>query len=234
MPNEIEAATAASEPVCVMPAEIAKAVIAVMASVKKLGKEGNNTFQRYKFTSVDQFYEALGPLMASHGLMDIALERSVSVEVREVADDRGTIKKSAWLMAVFDFWLFHESGAFYGPINRTQQVQATGAQSYAAAQSFAEKYFLRNLFKIPTGDVDEVDASQQVGLPDTAVINDSQYEALSTEITAQGGGLIEPFLKIFKIASLSDLPASRYDEAMARLKKRREDAAAVKKAGDNS
>ena len=148
-----------------MPPEIAKAIIAVMAGVKKLGKEGDNKFAKYKYTSVDQFYEALGPLMAEHKIFDICLERSTSVEVRETVDDFGKSKKSAWLTAEYDFWLYHEGGSCFGPISRTQVAQATGAQSYASVQSYAEKYFLRNLFKVPTGDVDEVDASAQNGLP---------------------------------------------------------------------
>ena len=226
--NEAMASTEVSRAEPMMPTEIAKAVIAVMASVKKLGKEGNNTFQRYKFTSVDQFYEALGPLMASHGLMDIALERSATVEVREVADDRGTVKKSAWLTAVFDFWLFHESGASYGPITRHIQVQATGAQSYASAQSYAEKYFLRNLFKVPTGDVDEVEASNQAGLPDTRPISEAQYKTLADEITRQAGKTLDKVLEIFEIESLADLPAARFAECQTRLRERAAAAAKVR------
>jgi hypothetical protein len=160
-----------SAPVHTMPIEIIKAIVAVTGKVKKLGKEGNNTFQRYKFTSVDQFYEALGPLMASEGLCDMAFEKSVTVEVRETANDQGVVKKGAWLIAEYDFVLYHESGVCSPAISRTIQVQASGAQSYASAQSYAEKYFLRNLFKVPTGDVDEVDQAVQEGLPPGNVVN---------------------------------------------------------------
>jgi hypothetical protein len=148
-----------------MPIEMIKAVAAVILEVKKLGKEGNNTFARYRYTSVDQFFEALGPLMAKHGLVDVVDERATAVEVREVANDRGEVKRSAWLIADYDIILFHESGASYGPLRRSIQVPATGAQSFASAQSYVEKYFLRTLFKVPTGDVDEVDAMQPQELP---------------------------------------------------------------------
>ena len=150
-----------------MPPEIAKAIVAVMGEVKKLTKEGENKYQKYNFTSVDQFYEALGPIMAKHGLLDMALERSITTEIRETVDDYGKAKKSAWLIAEYDFWLYHESGASFGPVTRSIQVTASGPQSYAAAQSFVEKYFLRNLFKIATGDVDEVDEAPKEGLPQT-------------------------------------------------------------------
>ena len=216
--NEIETARELEQAaVLSMPAAIAKAVIKTMSEVKKLGKEGNNTFQRYKFTSVDQFYEALGPLMAANGLMDIALERSCEVSIREIADDKGTVKKSAWLNAVFDFWLFHESGVSYGPITRHIQVQATGAQSYASAQSYAEKYFLRNLFKVPTGDVmDEVDASQQVGLPAPELISSEQYERLLKGIDMTKTDLGE-FCKLYKIGTLADMSVTQYPNALSFL-----------------
>jgi hypothetical protein len=211
-----------------MPPEIAKAVIAVMREVKKLGKEGNNTFQRYKFTSVDQFYEALGPLMASHGLFDVAIERSSAVDVREVADDKGNIKKSAWLAVDVDFWLYHESGSSYGPIPRHIQVQATGAQSYASAQSYVEKYFLRNLFKVPTGDVDEIDTSQQAGLPappSTIFITPEQVEELDEILVSLNEKVQEGFKKYFGVEFLGRLPASEYDFALKSLKakKRKQD-----------
>ena len=154
-----------------MPVEIIKAIVGVMGKVKKLAKGGNNTFQRYKFTSVDQFYEALGHLMSEHDLCDVAFERSISVETRETTNDRGETKKGVWMTAEYDFYLYHGSGVQFGPISRTITVQASGPQSFAAAQSFSEKYFLRNLFKVPTGDKDEIDQSEQEGLPTGNVVN---------------------------------------------------------------
>ena len=37
---------------------------------------------------------------------------------------------------------------------RTLFIQVTGAQTFQAAQSYAEKSYLRSLFKLPTGDMD--------------------------------------------------------------------------------
>jgi len=203
-----------------MPPEIAKAIIGVMAEVKKLAKEGNNTFQRYKYTSVDQFYEALGSLMAAHGIFDVAIERSTEVDVRETVDDKGVVKKSLWLSTVIDFMLYHESGISFGPLTRHIQVPAAGAQSYASAQSYAEKYFLRNLFKVPTGDVDEIDSSQQAGLPTTrqvpifTPVSAAQAKQLDDLLVDLGEDVERGFLKYFKIGLVSALPASEFGEAL--------------------
>ena len=142
--------------------------------------------------------------MASHGLFDIAVERSSAVEIREGMDDKGNLKKSAWLSVDLDFWLYHESGASYGPILRHIQVVAGGAQSYASAQSFAEKYFLRNLFKVPTGDVDEVDASQQVSLPA------SQHQRPSSRQSRRGS-------RDTALMELGDRRHGRLQEVLQRL-----------------
>ena len=215
-----------SAPAHQMPVEIIKAIVAITSEVKKLGKEGNNTFARYKYTSVDQFYEALGPLMASHGLIDVIDETSTVVEVREAVNDRGEIKKSAWLLATYDIWLHHTSGASFGPLHRAIQVSATGAQSFASAQSFVEKYFLRNLFKVPTGDKDEVDETDKNGLPEGNVVNmradkkisDTQVQMIQTALkTLTDKGVEAAMLKAVGVDKLSDIPASKVEKIMSNL-----------------
>ena len=43
-----------------MPPEIAKAIVAVNKKVKSLAKDEENKFARFRYTSVDAFYEAIG------------------------------------------------------------------------------------------------------------------------------------------------------------------------------
>ncbi len=148
----------------VMPPEIAKAVIAIKKQIKSLGKDSENKFARFKYVSVDKFYEVIGPLMATNGLFTIVDEVSCAVEKRETQSDQGQIKASVWLTAQYDLTLFHESGAQYGPIHRAITVAATGPQAFGSGMSYVEKYFLRSLFKIPTGEED-ADAEQQEGVP---------------------------------------------------------------------
>ena len=147
-----------------MPPEIAKAVIAVKRKIERIGKDETNTFAKFKYTSVDAFYEAVGPIMAEAGLFDLVQERSMEVTMREVAKDNGDVRKSLWLTGEYDIWMYHESGAQFGPIPRTIIVPATGPQAFGSGQSYVEKYFLRALFKIPTGDAD-ADSERQEGVP---------------------------------------------------------------------
>jgi len=153
-------------------------------------------------------------------------ETSTAVEVREVFNDRGEVKKSAWLLATYDIWLYHISGVSFGPLHRAIQVSATGAQSFASAQSFVEKYFLRNLFKVPTGDVDEVDASDKGDLPSGNVVNlradkkitATQVQMVETALKALTDKTIEAaMLKAVGVEKISDIPASKAEGVMSRL-----------------
>ena len=148
-----------------MPPEIAKAVVSVMGKIRMLGKDNRNEHGRYNYTSVDKFYEFVGPLMSEAGIFVLIDEKESEIAMRESVDSYGKVKSSAWLAIDYDVSLFHESGAVYGPIRRSIQVLASGPQAYASGVSFVEKYFLRSLFKIPTGDQDDVDASAPEPLP---------------------------------------------------------------------
>lgn len=129
-----------------MSGKIAAAVVKTAMLVKRLGKEGANEHGKYMYTSVDQFYEAVGPLMAENGLFIMADEIGSEVIVPE----RG----AAQLNMAFNMFLVHESGDIYGPLKREVTVIAAGPQAYASAESFVTKYFIRNLFKVPTGEAD--------------------------------------------------------------------------------
>lgn len=147
-----------------MPAEIAKAIIAIKKQVKSLRKDEENKFARFQYASVDAFYEAIGPLMAEAGLFVMTEEASTQTDRRETSDDTGRTKTANWLLTNYELTLYHESGIGWGPIHRSIMVAATGPQAYGAGQSYVEKYFLRGLFKVPTGDTD-ADSHIQAGLP---------------------------------------------------------------------
>ena len=154
-----------------MPPEIAAAVCVVMGQITTLSKDERNKFQNYDYVSVDQFYALVGPLMAEAGIFTMLYEKSMDVGERKTTSDRGDTKASVWLSACYDVWIYHKSGAAFGPVERSITVPASGAQSYASAISFVEKYYLRSLFKIPTGDGDE-DGAPKRDLPANGRRND--------------------------------------------------------------
>ena len=148
-----------------VPAEVAKAIVSVMAGVKMLGKEDTNKFQKYEFVSVDKFLAAIGPLCATAELVIFQEEESIDISSKETSDDYGKTKTSSWLTARYAFTLAHSSGASYGPLHRSVMVPANGAQAFGSAQSYALKQFMRAQFQIPTGDKDDADHQPAETLP---------------------------------------------------------------------
>jgi len=130
-----------------MPPEIAGSVNNVCRGIKKAIHDHVNKHGGYNYTSYDRFLEDTGPLLADNGLFIVMNEHEA------VTDGK-------WLSITFHIYLYHSSGKHFGPIVRTQAVMANGPQAYAACQSFVEKYFMRQLFKIPTGE-GEIDADTQ-------------------------------------------------------------------------
>lgn len=155
--GEIVAAIAG---VSVMPREIAAAIIAVARQIKKLGVDDKNEHGKYQFVSVDKFYERIGPLMAEAGL--VLLIDDAGSEVKEGKSG------NPWLFIQYNLAFMHESGAMSAPLRRSCALPISGPQAFGSAQSFTEKYFLRQVFKVSTGDKDGDDIAPVENVPGNA------------------------------------------------------------------
>ena len=141
-----------------MPPVIAAAIIAVKKQIRQLGADERNEHARYNYVSVDKFYATVGPLMADAGLA--LLINECETEVRP--SDKGT----PWLFARYELTFMHESGAMsLLPMSRSLAMPINGPQTYGAAQSYIEKQFLRQVFKVPTGDKDADEVAQGEDAP---------------------------------------------------------------------
>lgn len=141
-----------------MPAAIAAAIIAVKKGVKQLGSDERNQHGNYGYVSVDKFYERIGPLMANAGLAVMIDE--TDTEVRDSGRAGRDGAPISWLFASYALALVHESGVVAAPVRRSIALPINGPQTYGAAQSYIEKQFLRQIFKVPTGDRDADDTPQ--------------------------------------------------------------------------
>jgi hypothetical protein len=202
-----------------MSAKIVAAIAAVMGKVPKLAKGERNTHANYNFASIDDFLEAVRPLMADAGLVIASDEDSF-----EVLD-------GGWLKMRFAFSV-HCGGDSYGPLRRSIMTQSKmGSQSFGAAQSYAEKQFLRSLFKIATGEGD-ADSHAQVPLTrtssspprDTDRITPKQVEALQ-KLADEVGADVRKFCAYAKITVLGDIRAADFDRAVETLEAKRKQAA---------
>lgn len=142
--------TAVGAPVGSIPSSIVQAICQIMITVDAVKKSQRNTHGGYNFASTDDIYAALTRKMGEVGLVCISLEDKC--EIKRVEKDG---KISQWAHLEFSFVLATTKDTWSDPrAKRTLYIQVTGPQTFQAAQSYAEKSYLRSVFKLPTGDMD--------------------------------------------------------------------------------
>lgn len=216
-----------------MASEVATAISEVMAGVKTLGKDDTNQHAKYDFVSTDKFLAAVNPLCAKAGLLILQEEESVDVTTTETADEYGKVKSRSWLTARYGFTLAHKSGAMHGPLHRTVMVQATGAQAFGSAQSYALKQFMRSLFQISTGDKDDADLSPHEDMPAHRGRANSNGNGARTAAPKQSEA--DQALRELANGILAAIKGCETQDALnTLLKVRGDDLATVKKASQNA
>ena len=187
---------------------IGEAITAAMAGVRKLAKTSENTFDHYRYASIDDFLAMIGPLMAEHGLFYSCNELSVEIMSRA---------NKPWLRFRFEFVLRHASGESMPPEQRTVFVPFNGAQASGSAQSYALKQWLRAQFAIPTGDNDDPDAQPTNTDPvDVEYISLDEVETIQNMIK-EGGWDIKSTCRRLGVSDLVYLEKHRVPEVIERL-----------------
>lgn len=134
-----------------IPGSIVMAIAAVMANLEAVQKSQDNKHGNYKFASTDDIYAAITRKMGEVGLICLPLEEGIEITQSKNADG----KTVNWMRVSYLFALATKEATWTDSrCRRTLIIQITGPQTFQAAQSYAEKTFLRGLFKIATGDVD--------------------------------------------------------------------------------
>lgn len=151
-----------------IPASIVRAICAIQGSMGSVAKSNRNNHGGYNFASADDIYAALTRKMGEVGLAIISLEDQCEIKRFEGKDG----KTAQWAHMEFSFVLATEEATWTDKrAKRTLYIQVTGAQTFQAAQSYAEKAYLRSLFKIPTGDMDLDSMPQADNEDDMVAIN---------------------------------------------------------------
>jgi len=197
-----------------IPASIVQAICAVKATMGAVAKSNNNTHGGYKFASTDDIYAAVTRKMGEVGLVLLVLEDHCDIKRIEGKDN----KVSQWAHMVFSFVLATPEATWTDKrCCRTLYIQVTGAQTFQAAQSYAEKAYLRSLFKIPTGDVD-LDSMPQADNEDDQVALSRPRKPKSSS-AAKKDGTDEVFNEIVRnvksaptLSHLEQIPTLYADE----------------------
>lgn len=201
-----------------------KNVYQLIAAVSKqvaetgISKDRNNSQQGYKFRSIDDVYNKLSPILAEAGL--VILPRVVSREVVERTTAKGTAIFYTTVQVEFDFISSHDGTKH--TISVFGEAMDSGDKSTNKAMSAAYKYAAFQSFCIPTEGDNDADQTDHGAI--SAAI--SEVQATSLEQTAARANVdIENILKWARVATVREIPSSKYASIMASLQKREREAA---------
>lgn len=198
------------------PPQVYAKIAAVQGELAKsgIGKDSENTFDRYKFRGIDAVYNALAPLLAKHGLC--VLPRIMERDCQERVSKKGDPMFYVTVTAEFDF-VADVDGSIH-TVRTYGEAMDRSDKATNKAMSAAYKYAAFMAFAIPTEGDNDADASTpEVAAP--PVITDDQVTALIPLMKA--AKLAETkFAHTFGVDRVVDLPASRFDEARDRLNDR--------------
>ena len=166
--------TAKSTPTSATAAFI-EACAAVHNEIGTLVKSEENKYARYAYVSIDAYFQRVPEVAAKHGIWWTCTENSPPVVVEVMSRSRDDRDARA-MSAVQTSYLFNVlfSGSDHAVmatdvITIVHPVQ--GAQTAGSSRSYAEKLFMRSLFKLVTGEMD-ADATEQYTMASPAVEHD--------------------------------------------------------------
>lgn len=151
---------------------IYKAIAAVLSDVGAVGKDGQNTFDKYKYRSIDAVMNAMHPAMAKHGVF-------VTPEVLEQSREERTSKNGGALIysitkVKYTFYTADGSSVTATVIGEGMDK---GDKSMNKAMSAAFKYALFQVFCIPTEEFVDSETGSPEPKPRNQIDEDAKFAA---------------------------------------------------------
>lgn len=192
---------------------IYKAISAVLSDVGAVGKDGQNTFDKYKYRSIDAVMNAMHPAMAKHGVF-------VTPEVLEQSREERSSKNGGVLIysitkVKYTFYTADGSSVTATVIGEGMDK---GDKSMNKAMSAAFKYALFQVFCIPTEEF--VDSETESPEPEKDHSNElcGSAELAVLEAMTKKAFNVEDVSKVFK--TWPNITKGQYVKAMEEIKKR--------------
>jgi len=191
------------------PKVIANALFEIQSKIGTLGYDSSNEFSKYRYVSIDKYYEKMRPLMNEAGIMIIPDELESSL-----SEDRKLYR------AVYQFTIMHKDGAVWNfPIRRSITLPFTGAQSAGSALSYVEKIAMRTIFKINSGERDDADMLEQADFTSLTLKQKNEIDKLLEKVELSDEEM-DSLYKWLKVKDLHDTHPEQYDNLIAALKRK--------------
>ena len=174
-----------------------------------LKREGNNTFDRYKYFSEAQYKLLFTELLSSNGM-----------ELRSTVSDysmvEGTEKQANGRQVTMQFELIDTETGYSETSTFVGEGFDKGDKAGYKAMTGALKYYLACTFLVATGDDPETD-SPNMRANDKAKITAAQKTVISKKYT---GAALQQLLDWAKIPTLDDMTADQATMVIKQIKER--------------
>ena len=153
-------------------------MIAIKRDLKAVGKDQKNSGQGWKFRGIDQFMNALKPILDNH---DVGITTKYIGGLEPKFEENGHGKKFKHLSIIMEYTFFAEDGS-----SVTSSIPAEGVgnddKGTNKALSAAFKYALMQTFCVPTEDMEEADLHTiDINEPDGKTVVSAPKKAIEVE-----------------------------------------------------
>lgn len=186
------------------------AMSACQAELPRVLRDARNSHSGASYARLESIAKATAPIIARHGF-------SLSFDT-EPSPIQGNLRVTctcaheAGHERAYHLDLPPDTAGAQGKANKTP-IQGIGSTI-----TYARRYLVLQVFNIAlTNDPHDTDGAPAGG--DDGAISDEQYDTLRGLI-AEHGIKIDQFVRFFRIESVPDLPAARYDEAVSMIRQR--------------
>lgn len=131
----------------------------IMAEIKEVGKNKSGEGIPYMFRGIEDLYNTLKPLMASHGVFCVTQVLDSTYEKFERTNKFGTIQINFRTIHKVNHKFFSSDGSFVEVITCGEGIDNSDKSSNKALSS-AMKYAFIQLFSIPTEDINDPDCEK--------------------------------------------------------------------------
>lgn len=201
-------------------AAIAKSILAVSKDIGEIQKDGENTFQHYRYARWEDINAKLSPLLAEHGLIIVQSEQS-----RSLLEEN---EKGSVLAIVYHFTIVNSEGEQWPAVEWTGIARlrdgkgVTDDKAATKCHTQAEKYFCVKQFKIRVAEENHSDRSHTLPKKDARdVYAKLQAEIDETETAVELGVWGKDPANIKRKKTLppdwQDIITTRYNEKLAEL-----------------
>lgn len=170
---------------------IHKAMIGIMRDVDAIGKDRKNPQQGFMYRGIDDFMNALHPVMSKHGVF------MTSEILSKAREERTTAKGGVLIYTMLRMrFTFHAEDGSSVHTEAEGEGMDSGDKSANKAMSIAQKYALAQTFLVPTEDLAEPDADSHEVAPAARTrppesapqkkISEAQKKRLEARITQLG------------------------------------------------